>query len=44
MFLLMQEVRVILGIVRKAYFYGLENPGTFGVQNRIFAGQRDRAL
>jgi hypothetical protein len=35
MFLLMQEVRMSVGIVRKVYFYDLENPGTFGVQNRI---------
>jgi hypothetical protein len=36
MSLLMQEVRMIVGIVRKVYFYELENLGTFGVQNRIF--------
>jgi hypothetical protein len=35
MSLLMQEVRTIVGTVRKVYFYDLENPGTFGVQNRI---------
>lgn len=31
----MQEVRMIVGIVRKVYFYDLENLGEFGVQNRI---------
>jgi len=31
----MQEVRKIVGIVRKVCFYELENLGTFGVQNRI---------
>ena len=31
----MQQVRMIVGIVRKFYFYDLENPGAFGVQNRI---------
>ena len=31
----MQEVRMTVGIVRKVYFYDLETPATFGVQNRI---------
>jgi len=35
MFLPLQEVRMIVDIIRKAYFYDLENPGTSGVQNRI---------
>jgi hypothetical protein len=31
----MQEVSMVVSIVRKVYFYELENLGTFGVQNRI---------
>jgi len=33
-----------VGIVRNVYFYDLENPGTFGVQNRILLNNETELL